>query len=167
MWQTLIPIGATLLGGILDSRGNETTSRPWSSPELEAAAREIFSRAMETFSKDYPHYGGERVAGPTAARGRLDKFLPQIEGAVSGGMNAANRYSGKIDQLLRMKPANISVPTLTGDSVQSSQRGGYYGAGGLGTGGGWSDFDASAFVQSAMPQRQFDPSRVAFDPKVK
>lgn len=150
---TLIPIGASILGGVFGGEKKTTTSTQLS-PEMEAAAAAIFERAMGSLNKDYPKYPGPRVAPQTASRQALGSYLPNLGATVGKSAQAADKYGAQIDKLLGMKPMNISVPTLTGNSVASTMSGG---AGGMGGGG-----DASAFLEAA--RSKYDPNRVAYKP---
>ena len=167
MWEALIPLGLNLLQNIGTggkSERNEQFDETKLSPELEAMAKQIMEKAAGVFSRPFPNYTGQRVAQPTAARQQLSRFMPQIQGSVTNAMNTGQKYTGRIDKMMGMAPSRISVPTLTGNSVQSTTQGGYYG----GTPGGnaWAGFDPNEFVAKALPTGKFDMSRVAYDPKV-
>lgn len=159
-WTSLIPLGASILGGIFGGQNKQTTEQQ-NSPELEAAAQAILERAMGTFSKPYPEYTGQRVAQPTGSRAALDAFLPSIGRSVGQSNSAASRYGAKIDKMMGTTPTRISVPTLTGNTVIPTTTGGQVGYSGPGGAGGY-DAAAGAMLDKAMAG--FDPSRVAYKP---
>lgn len=165
-WTSLIPLGAAILGGIFGGK-QTTTTTPQMTPELEAAAKEIFERAMQTFSKDYPEYDGQRVAAPTAARDQLSQFLPSLSKSVGNSLSSNNNLHTRLNNVLDRSPMRVQVPTLLDGTASSVMSGGGFGPGmssGLGGGAMFSLDEAADLAKSAMPKRNYDQSWVAFDP---
>ena len=123
--EWLIPLGASILGGLFGGQNQSQTSTTQNlSPELQAAVNKIFGEAGKIYEKPYTKYTGQRVAEPTQSRESLTPLLDSIGGAVNDNMTDASGSRARIGELSAPGPSRISVPSMVqgGASVNYTPR---------------------------------------------
>lgn len=122
-WFSLIPTALSALGGIFSKPSDgatttTTTSTPALSPAMQAAAGAALGKANDIWQKPYQAYTGERVAGPSAQRPKLDSMMSSLGTQINNGMADSNGFQARIAALMGRGPQRVTAPNMVNGGPQ-------------------------------------------------